>query len=142
MPVQIYAYVPDGAVAWLWPHDPAAPMPAPQPAVSDVFALNIAKHMVECDAAVRQGWTYDGKTFAAPVATPLRAPPRTATVSALLDALSSSQRATITADHMNRLVARAQLGPVVVIDPKVKRAADDMALTSDAWFDLALTSAR
>ncbi len=64
-------------------------------------------------------------------------PVRSATVSTLLDALSTSQRATIAADHMSRLVARAQIGPVVLGDPKVKRAADDMHITPDAWFTLA-----
>jgi len=64
-------------------------------------------------------------------------PVRSATVSKLLDALSTSQRAAIAADHMGRLLARAQLGPVVLGDPKVKRAADDMHLTPDAWFILA-----
>lgn len=62
---------------------------------------------------------------------------RFATVSALLDALSTTQRATVTPDHMSRLVARAQLGPVVLGDPKVARAATDMSITPDAWFTLA-----
>jgi len=62
---------------------------------------------------------------------------RTATVSVLLDALSIEQRATITPDHMSRLVARAAVGAVVVTDPKVKRAADDLSIAPDAWFTLA-----
>jgi len=60
-----------------------------------------------------------------------------ATVSALLDALSASQRTTITTDHMARLVARAATGPVVLGDPKVGRAAADIGITPDAWFTLA-----
>ena len=62
---------------------------------------------------------------------------RTASVSALLDTLSASQRATITQDHMSRLVARAATGPVVPSDPKVGRAATDIGITPDAWFTLA-----
>ncbi len=89
-------------------------------------------------ASPKVGMTYDGKVFGpAPPSSPIVPRPRTATVSALLDALSASQRGTITADHMSRLVARAQLGPVVLGDPKVKRAADDMSITPDAWFTLA-----
>jgi len=142
MAMQFYARVDNGVVAELWPHEPGAPMPDPQPVPADVFGPDFGKHFVPCGPTVRTGWTYDGKIFAAPVAAPRPAPQRATTVSALLDALSSSQRATITTDHMNRLVARAQLGSVVVTDPKVKRAADDMAITPDAWFDLALTPAK
>jgi len=83
------------------------------------------------------GYGWNGKTVSAPATTPQPPLARTATVSLLLDALSSSQRAAITVDHMARLVARAAVGPVVLTDPKVKRAADDMSITPDAWFTLA-----
>jgi len=87
---------------------------------------------------VTVGMTWDGKVFGPPPPDPvMSAPPRTATVSALLDALSIPQRATITADHMSRLVARAATGPVVLGDPKVARAADDLSIAPDAWFTLA-----
>lgn len=62
---------------------------------------------------------------------------RVATVSSLLDALSITQRAAITVDHMGRLVARSVLGHVIIADPKVGRAAADMGITPDAWFTLA-----
>lgn len=75
------------------------------------------------------GGTIGDKTIAGPA--------RKAAVSTLLDALSAAQRATVTPDHMSRLVARAQLGPVVLGDPKVARAATDMSITPDAWFTLA-----
>ncbi len=84
------------------------------------------------------GMTYDGKAFGPPPPVPVVPPrPRTATVSVLLDALSAAQRATITPDHMSRLVARAAVGDVVVTDPKVARAAADMSIAPDAWFTLA-----
>ncbi len=67
----------------------------------------------------------------------LTGPVRKAAVSTLLDALSASQRATITPDHMGRLVARSGLGHVIITDPKVGRAAADMGITPDAWFTLA-----
>jgi len=84
------------------------------------------------------GWTASGGTLVAPPAPPHSpAPPRSATVSNLLDALSTTQRAAITIDHMGRLVARSGLGHVIITDPKVGRAAADMGLTPDAWFTLA-----
>lgn len=87
---------------------------------------------------VTVGMTWDGTNFGPPPPTPPVVPrPRTAPVSILLDALSSSQRATVTPDHMSRLVARAATGPVVLGDPKVARAAVDMSITPDAWFTLA-----
>ncbi len=87
--------------------------------------------------SVTPGMTWDGKVFGPPPAPPQIPAPRSATVSALLDALSTGQRATITSDHMSRLVARAAVGHVVVTDPKVKRAADDLSIAPDAWFTLA-----
>ena len=64
--MQLYARVADGAVAELWPHDPAAPMPDPQPKPADVFGAALGAEFVACEASVQQGWTYDGKAFAAP----------------------------------------------------------------------------
>ncbi len=67
MAVQIYAYHPSDVVVWLWPHEPGAPMPDPQPTPSEVFGPDIAKDMSPCDSTVQQGWVYDGKGgFAAP----------------------------------------------------------------------------
>ncbi len=87
---------------------------------------------------VTVGMTWDGTNFGPPPPVPVVPPrPRTATVSVLLDALSAAQRATITPDHMSRLVARAAVGAVVVTDPKVARAAADMSIAPDAWFTLA-----
>ncbi len=83
------------------------------------------------------GYGWDGKAVSAPVTPPQPPPPRTATVSLLLDALSTTQRAAITVDHMGRLVARSGLGHVIITDPKVGRAAADMGITPDAWFTLA-----
>lgn len=106
--------------------------------LSDCFHPDLGFRPVQKGASPKVGMTWDGKAFGpAPPSSPIVPRPRTATVSALLDALSASQRGTITADHMSRLVARAQLGPVVLGDPKVKRAADDMSITPDAWFTLA-----
>ncbi len=146
MAAQTYAYVLGGTVEWLWPHNPEAPMPAPQPAIADVFAPDVAAHMVPCDATVEQGWTYDGHAFAAPVIVVPPAPPRQVEVSILLDALSTSKRAAISQDNRDRLIARGAKGPVAPDDPKVVRAAADVAVkvpgfTPAAWFDLALAPA-
>ncbi len=67
MALQIYAYHPSDVVVWLWPHEPDAPMPDPQPTPSEVFGPDIAKDMSPCDSTVQQGWVYDGKGgFAVP----------------------------------------------------------------------------
>ena len=105
--------------------------------LDECYSADYLARCTDVPTAAQIGWTLgaDGKTWGPPPPPP--SPLRSATVSALLDALSSSQRATITTDHMARLVARAQLGPVVLTDPKVKRAADDLSVTPDAWFTLA-----
>jgi len=82
------------------------------------------------------GYGWDGKTVSAPATTPQPPLARTATVSLLLDALSTTQRGTIAADRMIRLVARGAMGHVIITDPKVGRAAADMGITPDAWFTL------
>lgn len=70
----VYARVEDGVVVELWPHDPDAPMPDPQPEPSAVFAPDIADKMFACDAEVKEGWLYDGKVFAEPPAPPTQPP--------------------------------------------------------------------
>lgn len=69
MAVQIYARVVDGAVVELWPHDPVAPMPDPQPTPAEAFGAELGAEFVPCNATVQQGWTTSdgGKTFAPPV---------------------------------------------------------------------------
>ena len=106
--------------------------------LSDCFHPDLGFRPVQKGASPKVGMTWDGKAFGPPPPVPVVPPrPRTATVSVLLDALSAAQRATITPDHMSRLVARAAVGAVVVTDPKVARAATDIGITPDAWFTLA-----
>lgn len=76
----------------------------------------------------------------APPLAPCTTPVRAAGLSALLDPLSPTQRATITADHKDRLQAEASEHPgglLPIGNAKVTRAAADLGLTPDAWFNLA-----
>ena len=85
------------------------------------------------------GMTYaDGKFGPAPVPPAPPSRPRAATVAALLDALSSTQRGAIPQDDRDRLLARAIEGPVSESSAKVVRAAKGVGLTPSAWFDAAL----
>lgn len=114
---------------------------APHPdgfSLDECFPAELGVLPIPAGASPALGMTWDGKVFGPiPPAPPQVPASRSATVSALLDALSTAQRGTITPDHMSRLVARAAVGHVVVTDPKVKRAADDLSIAPDAWFTLA-----
>jgi len=120
------------------PHPDGHPLEECFPNVGALDASGTGIVPIPSGTTVTPGMTYDGKAFGPPPPPPKPVSrPRSATVSALLDALSTAQRATITPDHMSRLVARAATGPVVISDPKVGRAATDMSMTADAWFTLA-----
>ncbi len=133
MTVQTYAYVPAGIVEWLWPHDATAPMPDPQPSVADVFAPEVAAHMVACDATVQQGWTYDGKTFAVPAVVVPAVPVRTARGAILVHTLDKATKVT-----PRDLAYVAGLDAAREDMPSIIRIATVDGLTAKAWFDLAL----
>ncbi|WCS27219.1 hypothetical protein LOK46_10500 [Methylobacterium sp. NMS14P] len=68
--MQIYARVVDSTVAELWPHEPDAPMPNPQPTPIEVFGEEIGSQFVACGPEVQQGWALKGKKFSAPIIVP------------------------------------------------------------------------
>ncbi len=113
----------DDGVNVLTGHDPYSDDPS-----------SIIEGFADKDGLAFRAWLTAGGTVGAAVPV---ASVRSTTVTTLLDSLSSTQRAEITTDHMARLIARSALGPVVLTDPKVTRAATDMNITADAWFTLA-----
>ncbi len=143
--MQSYARLVAGTVVEIWPH-PGTALPDGIETPAQAFTADIAAEFVPCGTDVQQGWSYDGKVFAAPAQIVFPVPEPMVEVSLLLDALSTSKRAAISQDNRDRLIARGAKGPVTADDPKVVRAATDVAVkvpgfTPAAWFDLALAPA-
>ena len=139
MAVQLYARVVDGIVVELWPHDPAAALPEGVSTPVDAFGEAFGSQFVACGADVPQGWTYDGKSFAAPVVVVPPVPVRTATTYQLMSALTDAQRTTYAnAKPWDQRLFSARDTPWPETNEKIGRIATALGTTPAAWFDAAL----
>ncbi len=143
MAAQTYARDQDGIVVELWPHDPAAVLPEDISTPVQAFGQPFGSLFVPCGADVRQGWTYDGKAFAAPVAPPEPLPPPREVVGYILVSVLTDDQVTAltTAKTKDRLLLLARVDPWPEDNPKVGRVAAKIGITPAVWFDLALAPA-
>ncbi len=107
----------------------------------DLFTSDFAVSLVDVTAVSpkpAQGWTYDGKAFAASSAA---VPVRTALGYALLAALTDAQRTAYgtAVKPWDQRFLTSRPTPFPEDNPKIARAAAALGTTPEAWFDAALS---